>query len=372
MGCKIPFVLNKLFKLNLVFLNISGGNAFIIDLWGEASDSCVQALYFFATVGSILCVQISKQFLADRGPSFANHVHRINFTVEESITNSTDSKVQNHHNSTKVTFESDVQNVYFIAGTCSIIGSLMLFVSWLHSGCKLCHSPEDGEEEVQGQSSQSTKSESTKKCHMFVATFVLCIISFLGYSNEETFGAFGITFTVNSLHWTTSDASNLMTVFWASVLVCRCVSIVFAKFIKVKKFLIGCTLVSLLGTALMTSMISITPLSLWIGASLLGLGNGNLVANTLNAAKRCSSQTGKVLSVILTSAYTGRIIAPQIVGYLIDNVDPMWFLYLGVVYSGGMFVLSVVFQTVQWCCQDVEKEEQTCEISVATIEIPDV
>ncbi len=354
-------------------MHISGGNAFTIDLWGDASDPYLQALHFFATVGCTLCVQIAKPFLAERVHQSEAYLVGVNCTQEETMSNTPDHTTPVCLNTTKIPnkFESDVQNVFFIVGAFCVFGTLMLLVSWVFSGCKWSHTPQTTIEDAQKQSVQSSTSPRRSKCYMLMTLFLLCIVSFLGYGNEETFAAFGITFTVNSFDWSTSDASNLVTVFWASVLVCRCVSIVFAKFIKVNKFLIGCTLIGLVGTALMTSLFSVSPISLWIGASLLGLGNGNTVANALNAAKRLSGQTGVISSVIFTSAYTGRIIAPQIVGYLIDNVDPMWFLYLGVVYSGCMFVLSVVFQMAQVSCQNVVTVEQGCDVPLAKIETPD-
>ncbi len=347
---------------------ISGGDTFTIDLWGDASDPVLQALHFFTTVGCMISFQIAKPFLADRLPTGTSWF--VTNTTEQSNTNAMDTVTSSLKNITNMptNFQSDVENVYFIVGACCIVGTLLLLVSWLCSSCKLNHSLQG---QTKDQSGQRSRSQARSKCYLLVTSLILCFISFLGFANEQTFSAFGILFTVNFLDWTTDDGSNLVTVFLASTLVCRCMSIVFAKFIKVNKLLIASTFIALLGTVLMTSLIKLTPFSLWIGACIFGLGNGNSVANSLNAGKRLTKQTGIISSLILTSAYIGEIMAPQVVGYLFDNVDPMWFLYLGVVYSGSMLLLSIVFQIIQFCTGEKKGVVPECVVPLEKVEIPD-
>ncbi len=110
----------------------------------------------------------------------------------------------------------------------------------------------------------------------------------------------------------------------------------------------------------MTITLKVTPLSLWIGALLLGFGIGNMIANSLNSAKRLVSQPATVVSLILASIYTGKIVAPLILGYLLDNLDPMWFLYLCVLYSGCMLLLLIAFQVTLFCNQRGQRLVQEC------------
>ncbi len=299
---------------------------------------------------------------------------RSNFTAEDSPSKTSDFVTPILLNKTNTQqpdrFESDIEIVFCIFGVLSTVGTTMQIVSWLHSGCLWSHWVQEAEEGMKSPSLDSPKSKKSSCCYLLITSFLLCCISFIGYANEDNFASFGITFTVNSLVWSKADASNLVTVFWISVLVCRCVSIIFAKFFPANKIMICSTFIGLAGTLLMTSMISITPLSLWIGASLLGLGNGNTVANTLNAGKKLTSQTGIISSVIISCASAGRIVAPQIIGYLIDHVDPMWFLYLGVVYSGSMLLLSVAFQIVLLCHGKFSRSvvQQECDVPLDKIQ----
>ncbi len=68
------------------------------------------------------------------------------------------------------------------------------------------------------------------------------------------------------------------------------------------------------------------------------------------------------------------MLAPQLVGYLYDNVDPRWFLYLGVVSSGGVLLFAAVFQIVLLCWKkfNCDGVEQKCEIPLAETEPADI
>ncbi len=343
-----------------------------MDLWKENSDPFVQAVCLFFFVGNILCVQVSKQFLADRVPPTSRdslfETNHTNVSAFESpdTTNTTDTAP-----GLSSSFESDIEKAYFIFGASCIVGTVIQILSWCHSGCKLSQVLQVTEGEAQSPSAHNSNFHGHSKMFVFGLSFLLCLVSFLGFANGEMFGAFGITFTVNCLDWSPSDASNLITLYLISTLVCICVSILLSKFVQVNILMIVGILIGFSATILMTSLVTVTKFSLWIGACLLGLGLGNILPNTLNAGKRLTDQSSIISSVIFAGAYTGRIVAPQVIGYLLDHEDPMWFLYLGVVYSGGMLVLSVVFQIVLRCNRNFENMgQQECDVPLETLETP--
>lgn len=360
-----------------VLLFLSGSSAFTIDLWGNQSDPFLQATLFFASIGCVLCVQVSKQFLAERVNTETGVEIPMNFTAEYYARNSSAPapSVLDNATETSNSFHSEVENVFYIIAAISCFGAAMQMTCWFHSGCSLSHL-QNTRGEKQPTALQISHAQTMSRSYLLVASVLLCCVAFLGSSSEDNFSAFGITFTVNVLEWTKSDASNLITVFWLSTLMSRIVTIVFVKLVQVQVYnvMFASTLVGLGGTLLMTVALKVTTLSLWIGASLLGLGIGNMLANTLNAGKWLTSQTGVISSVIFASAYTGKIVAPLLIGYLLDHVDPMWFLYLGVVFSSGVLVLLVVFQGVQMyggrkcegarqeCDVPLEKTQQTHEV----------
>ncbi len=335
----------------------SGSSAFTIDLWGKKSDPFLQATLFCAYFGGMGCVQLAKLFLAERQPELDTDWSQNNFTSEIDglqlfdILNTTD--LHKH-------FQSDVEHVYFIVGALCIAGTVMLIFTWFHSGCQLTHWLQGTEREAISPSVQSGDVDTLTKCCLFVASFLLCLITFLGIATEESFISFGITFAVNILGWTKNDATNLVTVFFVSELMSLCVSIVLSKFANVHKLMGFSILTSFAGALIMTLTLKVTSFSLWIGASLLGLGMGNLVANNLNAGRRLTSQAS-VISLILASKYISRMTAPLLIGSLFEYVDAMWNLYLCVVCSGSMLLLSLLFCVVLLCRRKFESQ-QACDI----------
>ncbi len=329
-----------------LFLRLSyilGVNSFIMDLWGDKSDPFIQALCLFFGVGAVLCVQVAKQFLACRPTD------SILFKTNSSenvfgLYNSTNVPDMVHE--VPISFQSDYEIAYYILGAFCIVGAVVQIVSWVHSGNKLCHLLPGQEGKIQSPSLQSSQLYEHNQGFFVAASFILCFIAFLGSAIDETFGAFGMSFTVHGLDWTTSDASNLITVYSVSLFVCNCVSIIASQFVQVNVMMIVSIVIGVSGAILMASVVNTTELSLWIGASLLGLGFGNYVANTLNASMRLTEQSSIISSVIFSSIFVCRIVAPQVIGYLLDHEDPMWFLYLVVVYTSLALMMSVLFPIV--------------------------
>ncbi len=337
---------------------VSGGKAFTIDMWGKDSDPLLQAIFFCAYMGAMACVQLSKLFLAERFPM--NNWKTTNLPPENQ------SEQHFHPNMTNLThtqtyFESDVEIVYFVVGALSVVGSAMQILNFLQSGCRLSHLDQNTEETslpvLHGEHMHMLT-----KFNLFFASILLFLITFFGITNEESFICFGLTFAIYTMEWTSNDASNYITVFFISELLSLCLSIIFTKYIHVHKLLLLSIFSGLAGTLFMTLALKATSFSLWIGACLLGFGTGNLVANTLNTGRRLTNHTG-FISFILASSYTGRMVAPILIGYLYEHVDPMWYLYLGVACFSGMLVLFLAFHLVLWCSrQFVSVQQQECDV----------
>ena len=266
-------------------------------------------------------------------------------------------------------FESNIEYAYYILGALCIVGTILQILSWFHSGCKL--SPFFVvESNTQRHILQSSQSHKHKTQVLIVVSFILCCAPFLGFAVLETFGSFGMSVTVNTLGWTANDASNLMTLYLGSTLACSCISVVFAKFVPVYMLLTVSILISLTGTIFMASMIEIAQISLWVGACGLGLGFGNIFPSTMNTGKTLPVQASIISPVLVSSGFAGSIVAPQVIGYLLDHRDPMWFLYICVVYTGCALVLLLLFKFILVCSsryENVGQEESDFQLQNAEI-----
>lgn len=304
---------------------------------------------------------MAKPFLADRVSSVSTEN-----TTNQTFVASEELVLPIHLNvtSTGGSFESKVENVYFIIGSCCMLGMIMQMVSWLCSGCKCSHSLQCMVGDISPSTLQSSQLQrSNKQLHLLVASSLLFCFAFLGFALDGTFGGLGMSFTVNTLGWTTDDASNLFTLYIVFMLLSSIVSILLAKSFQPKSLLIASAISCLAGTIFMASLIKWTQFSIWIRACLLGLGYRSMLANVTNASQRLPGQAPIISSIVIAGAFTGRLVAPQVIGYLLDHKDPMWFLYLCVLYSCCVFVISIVFPVVLHCSRRSENVEQKdCEV----------
>ena len=309
---------------------------------------------------------MSKPFLADRVPS-ANMLNTTNTSREEfapfTMLNTTFKKGN---------FETDIYNVYFLFGSCCMVGMILQLVSWLHTGCKLCFSLQLVEGQTETPSLHHPQLQHSCNLVSLCLSVLLSVSVFLGFTVDATFGGLGMTFTVNCLGWTAKDASNLVTLYVIFLAISGIISIFLAKCFQAKTLMIASSIICLGGNMLMALMINITQFSLWIGACLVGLGLGNVLPNALNAGKRLPGQISILSSVIVAGAYTARLVAPPVTGYLLDHEDPLWFVYICVVYSSVMLVLSLVFPVMLLCKRRYETvEQQECDVELQTVQTPD-
>ncbi len=176
---------------------ISGCNTFVINLWGKDSDSILQVLHLLGMLGCALSFQVSKPFLADRVFS-ANMENATNTGREEFapfiILNTTFKKGN---------FETDIYNVYFIFGSCCMVGMIMQIACWLCSGCKVSHSLPFIEGQMKTPSLPNPQLQQSCNLVSLGSYVLLSFFAFLGFAVGSTFGGFGMTFTVNYFSWTT-------------------------------------------------------------------------------------------------------------------------------------------------------------------------
>ncbi len=162
----------------------AGVNSFLVEVWGRHSDPHLQAVQLVAGVGGILAPQVVKHFLGRTdlsmsSPQFTQndsasikYETELPFTVSPGSSNTTES----------VSFQSQVQQVFFIQGVLCMIASLLHVVCLLLSRFKLQHIVDT---EVQVQVKESTGT-THKKSFQFVLILLLCIIIFFS-GTEQVF-----------------------------------------------------------------------------------------------------------------------------------------------------------------------------------------
>ncbi len=341
------------------FSSFAGVNSFLVELWGKHSDPHLQAVHLFSGVGGILAPQVVKHFLGGTdlsmsSPQFsenngtsAKYQTELPFTVLPRSSNTTEGSVS---------FQSQVQQVFFIQGVLYTIASLLHVLCLLLSRCKLRHIVNT---EVQVQVKESTGT-THKKSFQFVLILLLCFIIFFSGA-EQIFINLVVPFSMKLLDWTKSYASNLISLFWISLMVSQLATMILLKFFQMRTLFITSILLSFFSPVFVAFTVKLTPASLWIGTIILGLGIGNLEGAAISIGNNITSHTGVLTSLLYASLFGAFILTPYVGGYLLDNWDPMWFLFVCLAYSSLTVVCLVVFLAVQHFCRPRdERSDDSC------------
>ncbi len=300
-------------------------------------------MLFFA-MGSAITPQLAKLFLAQRQPLQI-------LTTADNVTEIYSNSSSESRNTTEE-FTSNIHHVYSIMGTWSIVACLLNLLSLYSSGCdwrrRVGENPEN-KPTTTAAAGGGARQKRTIRCFSYSAICSLCSLLFFGIAVEDSFSSFSVTFSVNFLDWTKGGASNLLSGFWISVVVARFLSFVLSNWIQARFLIICMVIPTVTSTLLMALTGSSSPVSMWVGTVLLGLGVGSILGNTLSAGAELISDAGVVSALVISCLYLSRVITPPIMGFLLDHVGYVWFLYACGAYACAMMVSMVVFTMTLHC-----------------------
>lgn len=196
--------------------------------------------------------------------------------------------------------------------------------------------------------------------------FTLCVFYFVYCCVEDTFASYLSTFVVKQLHWSKSAGAQVTSVFWASFATGRFLSIFAVHAMSsVKLLLFSCL-------SLVTSMLAFLLFSYY------GIGTGIWVCSVFVGVSMAATfptgftwmeeelvrVTGRVASSILIASSSGTMVNPIILGYLMQQLTPMWFSYLLLaqsVLSLGVFLfllaLSRLYLQKHYVMHDTRAQE---------------
>ncbi len=308
--------------------------------------------------------QVVKHFLGEGDPSASNIVPSQSNTSVENQKELSLTVPPGHPNSTEsISFQSNIQQVFLIEGVLFLVAALLHVLCVLFSGCKLQHII-DKEVQVKVDSSKGTSYQKPRCFHLFVSIMLLCFLTFFGSAAEYSFAALVVPFCVKMLNWTKSYASNLISLFWAFFMVSQLATAILSKFLQMKIIMVASIALAFFSPIFVTFTVQLTSASLWLGTVILALGVGNLLGAVISMGKNITSRTGILSSLVFASTFGARMSAPILAGYVLDNLDPMWFLYICIMYSSSAVISLALYLTVQFCCspqneqkKDVEEEE---------------
>jgi FHS family Na+ dependent glucose MFS transporter 1 len=163
-------------------------------------------------------------------------------------------------------------------------------------------------------------------------------------ATEDTFAAYLTTFVVKSIHWSKSHGAQVTSLFWASFTVGRFASIFLVRCLSPVKFLLlSCTSMALsLLAFLLFSIYNINP-GIWLASALAGASMAPVFpTGFIWMESEFVRVTGRVASSILIASSSGTMANPIILGYLMEEITPIWFSYLLCLEAAMVFLLFLL------------------------------
>ena len=190
------------------------------------------------------------------------------------------------------------------------------------------------EKEEEGKMKDSSKPSDdkakypTSRIYIVLVLALLSLFMFFYVGAEVGFGLYIFTYAVKSdLAFSKQKAAVLSSVFWGMLTFFRFVAIPVSFYVRSRTLLIWNQAGSLIALIIM----SIWPTSeyaVWTGTGLLGASMASIFPTTMSWLSEHAPSTGKTISLLNFSSTVGILLIPLGMASLLDNVAPVYMIYL--------------------------------------------
>ena len=316
-----------------------------MDIWGDESASFLQMLYVSTLIGCTISPQMVKPFLG--GSSMDTMIsggHSNKSLFSNKLTSTELSNVFSYTEMTTevegTSFESNLKFGFIIVGLFLLTGMLFHFIHFCTSACTVNHISLHGNV-LQKELTDNRKCDRSLNNSRIVQFLTISTIGFAGFlfgGLEDMIGSFLVEYTVKGLKWAKESGADITSVFWASNCVSRISATILLKWVSVKTLMGCCVAIVLVSSILMTSTATFTSITLWIGIIGTSLGLGSQPGYLLVMSRNVLTRNELVSTLVTVAIYTGKVATPPVVGYVFQNIDYSWFLYVSLIFSFVMFL----------------------------------
>ncbi|RWS05153.1 Sodium-dependent glucose transporter 1-like protein [Dinothrombium tinctorium] len=290
---------------------ISGGNAWLLHLWGKASPPFLQAFHFCFGLGAFIGPLVAEPFLLPL------HHEEIEIHVNSSHLNSS------LHLNSSFPYTSDDLKIQYAYGSLSL-ASLIIAAAFLAAYCaQRTNKPHPSIDEMKSDCKQKPISA----VKYYGSVMLCCFFMFFNYGLELSFGQLLTAFVVDSnLKLSKSKASFMTSVYWGAFTFFRCFTIFLVdKFTSTKLIIFNLSLIGIANVFLVPFGCRIE-WCLWVGVTLVGFGTSPLFATIFSFLGEYMKITSKVSSLLFVACYAGAFVMPYVVGVTVET-HPDVFLY---------------------------------------------
>ena len=233
--------------------------------------------------------------------------------------------------------ETHVQWAFLISGVLAFTAGCGYIASYISSK----RHPEEAAINVTGVDIH--KHPSKPVFYFVMAILILLLLLITGWI--DTFAGFLTTFCIRELGWTKDDGVFATSAFWIAFCVANFLTIFLLQYFSTETLLFSYFVVSLVAfVGLLMSSIYKMAVLVWVFVCLQGCAMSIMwplmFAWTEETVTEIST---RLSSIFLVAGGVGLMVNPLILGYLMDNVATLWFVYL---LMGEGFVIFVAFTVI--------------------------
>ncbi|KAK6192297.1 hypothetical protein SNE40_003789 [Patella caerulea] len=337
----------------------AGGNAHLVSMWGEdGGGTYMQAAHFAFAFGGVVSPQITAPFLASKAGDETTTFSSL--YLPSTVITSDNSTLSNNITTIAEPVETKLIYAYIISGIVTVQSAIPFMVIY-------CRYKSQKMKRNQLKKKQENGSIRDLPWKYYILAIILLNLFYVTYCvAENSFAAYLMTFVVMQLKWSKTKGTQITSVFWAAFAVSRFTGIFIIRCLRPVIMLFICITGLVLSFAgfLLCSHYQIH-IGIWIFTVLVGLSMSVVFPTGFTWAHgNLLNITGKVTSLILVASSAGTVINPIIIGYLMEELSPMWYCYLLV---GESILCLAIFVVLLFVAKFVLTNKRT--VKTNTIEV---
>lgn len=355
------------------------GNAYLVYVWGDENGSYMQALHFAFAIGGIISPLATAPFLVPRHhddilPTVAMTTpsthwnstvpyqnNTVLWTPSLGLNNMTNSSTISNEEPEFFKIESRVYIAYLISAILAFSAAFPFLYMHLKSENK------NGVNSKQEEKSEPDDRKLPLRMKVLIMSNMMCMMGIYS-AIEDTYAGFLTTFVVQQLHWTKTLGSFATSFYWAAFGTGRFFGIFLVKFCyPVRMISIYCMLLVLAFVGLLFSSTAYFDEGLWVCVPLAGLALSIIFPTVFTwTEEELLPVTGKVASLFLIASSSGTMINPIVLGFLMDELTPMYFCYL---LLGESIILFFLYVSALCLSRNIQKGKMVNEVHL-DMELP--
>ncbi|KAH3718192.1 hypothetical protein DPMN_060991 [Dreissena polymorpha] len=285
----------------------TGGNADILSIWDAEGRPYIQALHACFGFGGIIAPLVTEPFLS-----------KFEVISKLNVTGANTTEITTVYGKTSIHYS------YLISLFVIFSGGIPFFVMFVRNKCS---------NNTRDMVAPKLNQKRPDKLSLWLKTFLYILLSLLMLlycAVEDTFSGFLATFCVNYLKWDKGISSFATSLHWVGFSIGRFLGIFLITFFRPVQLLCSYQIFLILAfIAFTVCSFKFTVTGVWIFIPLAGFSMSVIWPCIFMWTEESILEvTGKIASMLLIASSSGMLFNPLMVGYLMQNISPVAFVFV--------------------------------------------